>query len=389
MGFRMYMPTDLIFGCGTLNSLHKQKMPGKKAMVAISNGESARANGYLARTEEQLKLAGAESAVFGGIGPNPLKSAVMAGAQFCRDNGCDFIVALGGGSVMDAAKAMALMATNGGDLWDYIGSGSGKGLAYKNAPLPLVTITTTAGTGSEVDPWGVITHDELNEKIGFGFESLYPVFSIVDPELMLTVPPLFTAFQGFDAFFHSAEVYVSKPANDMSDMYALKSISLISKYLARAVRDGGDIEAREKVALGNTLGGYAMVAASTTSQHSLEHALSAFHHELPHGAGLVLLSLAYMSHLIERGACDSRFIDMARAMGDADANKPADFIRALAALQNDCLVADVKMSDYGIAPSEFKKLAENAKYTMGGLFNADRIDITVDDCVSILKKSYK
>jgi alcohol dehydrogenase len=389
MNFKMYMPTGIIFGCGALNSLHEQKMPGKKAMLVISNGKSMRENGYLARTERQLKKAGAEYAVFDGVGPNPLKSAVMAGSGFCRANGCDFIVALGGGSVMDAAKAMALMATNDGDLWDYIGSGSGKGIEHKNAPLPLAVITTTAGTGSEADPWGVITHDDLNEKIGFGFDSLFPVFSIVDPELMLSVPPLYTAFQGFDAFFHSAEVYISKPANDMSDMFALKSIKLLSRHLPRAVADGSDIQAREKVALANTLGGYAMVAASAASQHSLEHALSAYHHQLPHGAGLIMLSVAYMSHLIERKACDGRFIDMARAMGNADANKPEDFICALKALQKSCLVDDLKMSGYGIKPDEFQQLAENAKYTMGGLFNADRIDISVEDCVSILNKSFK
>jgi alcohol dehydrogenase len=161
----MYVPTRVLFGAGELNNLHAQKMPGKKAMVVISNGKSTRVNGYLARTEEQLKLAGVESVVFDKVEPNPLKSTVMAGGAFAKENRCDFIVALGGGSVMDAAKAIATMATNDGDCWDYMGGGTGKGMPIAKKPLPVIAITTTAGTGSEVDQWGVITNQETHEKM--------------------------------------------------------------------------------------------------------------------------------------------------------------------------------------------------------------------------------
>ncbi|MCP2240879.1 iron-containing alcohol dehydrogenase [Thermoanaerobacterium thermosaccharolyticum] len=195
MSFNMYVPTRFIFGCGRLSELHEQKLPGKKAMVVISNGKSSRENGSLDRTLNELSKAGIESVVFDKVQANPLKSTVMAGAKTARDNGCDFIVALGGGSVMDASKAMAAMATNDGDIWDYINGGTGKGKALTNDPLPVVCITTTAGTGSEADQWGVITNDETNEKIGFGGDDrLFPVISIIDPELMKTVPPKFTAY---------------------------------------------------------------------------------------------------------------------------------------------------------------------------------------------------
>jgi Iron-containing alcohol dehydrogenase. len=164
MSFNMYVPTRFIFGCGRLSELHEQKFPGKKAMVVISNGKSSRENGSLDRTLKELSKAGVESVVFDKVQANPLKSTVMAGAKTAKDNGCDFIVALGGGSVMDASKAMAAMATNDGDIWDYINGGTGKGKALTNDPLPVVCITTTAGTGSEADQWGVITNDETNEK---------------------------------------------------------------------------------------------------------------------------------------------------------------------------------------------------------------------------------
>lgn len=390
MSFKMYVPTKLLFGVGKLNELSKEKMPGKKAMIVISNGKSTRANGYLDRTQEQLKAAGAEFAVFDKVEPNPLHITVMAGAAFARENGCDFIVALGGGSVMDASKAMAAMATNDGELWDYVVGGTGKGKDLVNKPLPLIAITTTAGTGSEVDEYGVVTNSETKEKIGFGgMEELFPVLAIVDPELMTTVPPKYTAYQGFDALFHSTETYIANCASLVSDMVALTAIENVAKYLPRAVKDGKDIEAREHVAFGNTMSGYSMVTGSCTSEHSLEHAMSAYHQELPHGAGLIMISLAYYEHFINEHVCDERFVKMAQVMGMEDASKPEDFLTALKKLQKDCGVDELKMSDYGIKPEEFKTLAENAKYTMGGLFTMDRCDLSVDDCVAIYEKSYK
>lgn len=234
MSFNMFVPTRILFGAGQLKNLSKQKLPGKKAMVVISSGKSTRANGYLNRAEEQLHLAGAETAVFDKVQANPLKSTVMAGGTFARENSCDFIVALGGGSCMDAAKAIAVMATNNGDCWDYINGGSGKGKPIAKKPLPVIAITTTAGTGSEVDQWGVVTNEEKHEKIGFGgIDELFPALAIVDPKLMRSVPPKFTAYQGFDALFHSVEGYVSNAVNLMSDMYAITAIESIGKTSRR------------------------------------------------------------------------------------------------------------------------------------------------------------
>ena len=390
MSFNVFLPTRVLFGAGQLNNLKSQKMPGKKAMVVISNGKSTRANGYLSRTEEQLRLSEVETAVFDKVMPNPLRTTIMEGAAFAKDNGCDFIVALGGGSVMDAAKAIAAMATNDGDIWDYMNGGTGNGKPITIKPLPVIAITTTAGTGSEVDQWGVVTNDETNEKMGFGgIDDLFPVLAIVDPELMLTVPPKYTAYQGFDALFHSTEVYISKFSNLMSDMVALTAIENVSRNLAKAVKDGSDIDAREKVAFGNTLSGYSMVTGCCTSEHSMEHAMSAYHQKLPHGAGLIMISKAYYTHFVERHVCDDRFIRMAQVMGMADAGDPMDFIIMLTKLQEDCGVADLKMSEYGIKPDEFETLAKNAMDTMGGLFAADPCPLTAADCVSIFEKSYR
>lgn len=389
MPYTMHVPTKTLFGAGMLNKLSEQRLPGKKALIVISNGKSTRANGYLDRTEEQLKKAGVDFAVFDKVQANPLRSTVMEGAAAAREHGCDFILALGGGSVMDASKAIAAMAANEGDLWDYIQSGTGGRKALANKPLPLVCITTTAGTGSETDSGAVISNDETHEKPGFVDDALFPVLSVVDPELMLSVPPKFTAYQGFDALFHSTEVYISSMANLMSDMYAITAIENVSRNLAKCVKDGNDIEARTKVAFGNTLSGSAMCVGACTSEHSLEHAMSAWHHELPHGAGLIMISLAFYQHFIDKHVCDDRFVKMAQAMGMGDASKPQDFITMLAKLQKECGVDGLRMSDYGIRPEEFETLAKNAMDTMGFLFQCDRSQLSVADCVEIYKKSYR
>ncbi|MDO4221196.1 MAG: iron-containing alcohol dehydrogenase [Akkermansia sp.] len=388
--YEFNIPAHTIFGAGSLNRLHEQKLPGRKALLVISNGKSTRANGSLDRTIAQLEQAGVQVAVFDQIQANPLRDTVMEGARAARDAGSDFIVALGGGSVMDASKAIALMATNPGDLWDYVQFGTGGRKPVENKPLPLVAITTTAGTGSETDGGGVITNPDTHEKTAvFDGKRLMPVLSIVDPELMLTVPPKFTAFQGFDALFHSTEGYIAKQANFMSDLVSLGAIENVGHHLADAVAQGSNLSAREHVAFANWLSGLSMELSGCISEHSLEHALSAYHQDLPHGAGLIMISKAYYSHFIAKGCCPERFIRMAKALGREDATCPQDFVDALVDLQRACGVDQLKMSDYGITPDEFPAMADNALSAMGFLFAGDPAELTREDCIQIYRESYR
>lgn len=390
MHFDFYNPTHLLFGSGKLGELGDQKLPGKKALLLISAGKSAKASGALEKTQAQLARAGAEYVVCANIRENPAKELVMEAAQVARDNGCDFIVALGGGAVLDSAVAVAAMATNPGDLWDYVSGGTGKGKPLVNKPLPQVTITLTAGTGSEINNWGVISNLETHEKIGFGgAPELVPVLAVVDPELMRTVPAKYTAYQGFDALFHNTEVMMSNGVNLLSETLALSAIANIAQYLPRAVKDGNDLEAREHVAYGSTIAGMTMQLTSTTAQHSMEHAMSAYHPNLPHGAGLIMISVEFARFFIERHACDAQFIKMARVMGLPDADKPEDFLTALTQLQEACGVADLKMSDYGFAREEAMTLAVNARETMGGLFLANPCLLSDEECAGIFEKSYR
>lgn len=387
MSFNYYMPTRILFGKGKLNTLHKQQLPGRKALIVISAGQSIKKNGYLARLEEQLDKAGVTHVLFDKILPNPVKEHVMEGAALAKEQNCDFVIGLGGGSSIDSAKSIAFMATNEGDYWDYIFGGTGKGKPAQNAPLPIIAITTTAGTGTEADPWTVITNG--NEKIGFGYDKTFPVLSIVDPDLMMSVPTDLTAYQGFDALFHSTEGYVNTTANEMSDLFAIKSISLIGKSLAKAVSDGSNEDARADAALANTLAGIVESTSGCISEHSIEHAMSAYHHKLPHGAGLIMISVAYYTFLAKSGSCDERLVDMAKALGKADANQPMDFVIALKELQRSCGVDNLKMSDYGILKDEIGKIADNAYATMGGLYLVDPCTISKEDTIKILEESYR
>lgn len=382
--FSYYMPSRIFFGAGSVQKLSRAKLPAGKALI-ITGGTSTRKLGYVGKVAEALAAGGHETIVYAEVQPNPTIEGVRACAALARSEGCSFLVGLGGGSSIDTAKAAAVMATNDGDWWDYVSGGTGKAQKIKNQPLPIVAVTTTAGTGTEADPWTVITNGD--EKIGGGGDKTFPTISVVDPDFMMTVPPHLTAYQGFDALFHACEGYIATIANPISEMFSLKSIELIGKSLANAVADGSDKDARADVALANTLSGFVETMSSCTSEHSIEHALSAYHPNLPHGAGLIMISLEYYKLFTE--ACAGKMVDMARALGKKDAAKPEDFVDALRELQAACKVDSLRLSDYGVDKDDFGKYADNARANMGGLFGYDARELTRDDVIGILSRSYR
>lgn len=172
-------------------------------------------------------------------------------------------------------------------------------------------------------------------------------------------------------------------------MVAAEAIRNVGRNLAVSIREPENMEAVSAVALGSYLSGIQMAIGSCTSAHPLEHALSAYHEKLPHGAGLIMISKAYYSHFAKRHVCDERFVEMAKLMSMEDAGKPEDFIAALTKLQEECGVADLKMSDYGIDPSEFPGMVQNARDTLGPNFQNDPCQLSDEDCVSIYQTSYR
>lgn len=362
--FSAYTPTHLIFGSGSFQELKNQILPGKKAMVLLG-GKSLKKSGIYSRIQEQLIPLGIDCILFDQFMPNPVKELVENGGQFAREHHADFLIAVGGGSAIDAAKAIAVCAKNEKDLWTFVHD----------------------GTGSEMDGGCVITKTETKEKNGLNDIRLFPAIAIVDPELMITVPPTLTAYQGFDALFHATEAYISTTASFLSDVYALAAIEHASSYLARAVRNGKDLEAREHVAFASTLSGMIMSFCGTSAKHGLEHAISGFHPQVPHGAGLLMIAKAFYEFLIEKHACDDRFITMAKKMGHPHASKPEDFVVALNDLMEECGVTQIKMSDYGITPDEFLPMTQNAK-SVSSLFGITPYALSDEDCVEIFERSY-
>ena len=392
LNFNYYMPTRILFGCGKLKELGTTPfLPGKKALVVIGASGAMRKQGYLDRVLGHLKDNGAEAVVYDKIQPNPLVAHVEEGAQVARQNKCDFVLGLGGGSTIDSAKSIAVMAVNPGRYWDYILAGSGGGKTPAQGALSIVAIPTTAGTGTEADPWTVITKPDTQEKIGYGNKSTFPALSIVDPELMVSVPPQQTAYTGMDAFFHSVETYLATVNQPASDHLALEAVRLIAKYLPIAVKNGGDLEARTNLAWASTEAGICESLSCCISHHSLEHALSACFPEVPHGAGLTMLSVAYFGYLAERNP--QRFPDLARALGErtgglAEKDRALAFITGLQRLIQSIGLDQHKLSDFGIQRTDLRRLAENAFHTMGKLFAITPVKLTLDDATAIYERAY-
>ena len=398
-GYSYFAPTWVLFGAGKLGELGDQKLPGTKALIVTTGGTSVKRSGYLARVEAELDRAGVAHELFDRIEPNPLRATVNAGGWLAHTHGCDFVLALGGGSVMDGSKGICAVAANPhhgadgaeqpGDIWDFVMGGTALGRHIENDPLPLVCVTTTAGTGSEVDAGGVISCEENDEKLRLGDPRLFPALSIVDPELMLTVPARLTAFQGFDALFHNVECFIANTNTPMGDMVCREGIRRAAAALPACVDDGSDIEARSELAFANTLGGYAMVCSGCCGCHGTEHGMSAHHHDLPHGAGLIMIARAYHTWMIEHHACDERYVEMARLMGNAEARDPHDFVAELTRLMEACHVDGLAMSEWGIERNELAAIAENAVTTNDALFAHDPVALTAADVTGILEKSYR
>lgn len=386
--FEIYVPTKIYFGLGALDQIASFKLPGKNALIVISQGKSVTSTGYLERLEIQLRKAGIRYFVYSGISPNPTTDQVMQAALVAKESNCDFVIGFGGGSCLDAAKVIAMMATNPGDVWDYCQRGAGGRKSPANKSLPIVCITTTAGTGSEADASGMINNLQTHEKFGIGGNFLFPELSVVDPALTTSVPPLQTAYQGLDAFFHCAEGFLSKKANLFNEMFAITGVRNIAEYLPRVMKEPQDLGAREHVSFANTLGGYVMSTGKLMSQHSMEHILSAYHPDLPHGAGLILLSRAYFGYFIDRNIQRERFIKLARAMGKKEANKPEDFLVTLEKLYFDCGVSNLRLQDWGITREELKGHAREVKEKFGDLFLNDPEELSVEDCYKIYLDSY-
>ncbi|MGE0717396.1 MAG: iron-containing alcohol dehydrogenase [Alphaproteobacteria bacterium] len=270
-------------------------------------------SGTVARVTEPLDAAAIVYDIFADTVPDPTTEVIDAGVARLKAGDYDCLVALGGGSPIDTAKGMAVLAANGGRMRDYKVPND-----IPKMGLPLVAIPTTAGTGAEVTRFTVITDVQHDEKMLIAGLACVPTAALVDYELTLTMPRRLTADTGIDSLTHAIEAYVSRRANPLSDMYAKRAMALLAANIRTAVREPGNRAAREAMMLGATLGGLAFTNASVALVHGMSRPIGAFFH-VPHGLSNAMLLPVVTA--FSAGAALSRYADCARAMGVAGAEE--------------------------------------------------------------------
>jgi alcohol dehydrogenase class IV len=312
--FNCNLGNEVIFGIGTLNRLGKiVKKYGNKALLAID--PYLVDNGVCDDIVSDLKRDGIEAVTFHNIHPNPICFEVDKGAAIAREEKCEVCIGVGGGSTLDTAKAIAVLSKNPGKSWDYA---EGKMSPPKEA-LPIITIPTTSGTGSEVTLWSVVTNPDLKDKRDMAYDVMFPTISLVDPELMVSMPPGVTASTGVDALSHSLESFISSYATPYSKLIAKESIKLVARYLPEAVANGKNIIARSKMAWASTLGGMAIIHARTVVPHALGTAASALF-DVPHGASIA----ACLANVLQRSFMGNFeiFAELAETLDDSVRDLP-------------------------------------------------------------------
>ncbi len=278
------LPEFIVFGVGKVNEVGVlSKKYGKKAMV-VTGGNSTKKSGLLQKVCTLLGETGVEHVVFDKVMANPTNKIVAEGADVAKLNSCDFVVAVGGGSSLDCAKAIAFSVLNQGEIYDYI-----EQKKSGESALPLVTIPTTCGTGSEGNCFAVINNTETFDKKALRKDACLPALSIVDPSLMLTMPKSVAGSVMFDAFCHNLEAYISKVADKNAEEACLHGLKLLCDNMVKAYRDYSDIEAWSAVTLGSTLGGINIGVSGVTAAHGMEHPASGLK-DITHGRGLAALA---------------------------------------------------------------------------------------------------
>lgn len=386
--FNLNNPVNLFFGENSLSVLGDEaKDLGTKALI-VTGQNSARKYGMLDDTIAELKRAGIESIPFEEVTPNPLSTMVAKGVKIAKDEGCDLVVGLGGGSAMDTAKAIALTAVNKGTIVDYQPGGK---FAESNPEkaLPIIAITTTAGTGSEINQFSVITNAKTKEKPGIGFELMYPNLSIVDPKLMLSLPKEITTDTGVDVLFHAMEAYLGKGANYYSDLIASEAIRITVDNLAAVIKDGQNMEARKKMAWANTLAGKAIDIAGTLAIHGAGHPLGG-HFDLTHAQTLAVLGVSYLQHNYKYNI--EKYVSLTRLLGNQEKGLSQEELAAKAPKELEKFLASVnrniKISDLvDLSEEEIDQLTEDTFKTMMGTIENNPKELNKEDIKELYRTS--
>jgi alcohol dehydrogenase class IV len=347
--FELLMPRTVLYGIGSFQEVGKQtKKLGTKALI-ISD-PIMESIGNVSDCEACLQEEGVPFSTYTGVDTEPNNIHVQEAIEVCERESCDVIVAIGGGSCIDTAKAAAILMTNGGTIADYFGGNR----PFHEKPLPLITLPTTAGTGSEMTKVTVITDTITDVKMMLSRPELLPEVAIVDPKLTISCPKGVTAATGIDALCHAIEAFISKKAQPVTDTLALSAIENIMNTIRRAYNDGDDIEARDKMALGSMLAGAAFSNASVALVHGMSRPIGALFH-VPHGISNAMLLPGVLeftkNEAADRLAVIGRVI--APELADRSNEELADVV--IQEIKQLCLDLNIpNMKNYGVNEEKFQ-----------------------------------
>lgn len=349
--------------------------------MIVTGKSSSKKTGALDKVIDSLKMENLQYVIFDKVESDPSVDTVELGTSIAKEEKIDVIVALGGGSPLDAAKGISIMLTNSGSIVDY----------EKKQPeipgVPVVAVPTTAGTGSEVSKFIVITDTRRKVKMLIGGETLIPKVAILDGELTLMVPPDVTAATGMDALTHAIEAYISKKAQPATGVQALSAIKLISENLAKAVQNGENMDARNNMLFAQMQAGLAFSNASVALVHAMSRPLGAYF-GVPHGLANAILLPRVMEY--NRAACAEKFKDIAETMGENTSGLSIREASNLAVKAVKELYAEtglpVKLRDVGVKEEMIETLVKDAIKSGSALVNPRKASL--EDLVDIYKSIY-
>ncbi len=378
-----YAPGKIIFGPGSLSQIGiEAKRLGDKALVVLGKG-SMRKSGTLDRLTNLLKEDKVEYIIYENIPSDPSVELVDKGVSLARKEKCNVVIALGGGSVLDAGKAISAMVTNEGSVADYQEI-EGKGKKFQHKTIPFIAIPTTSGTGSEATKNSVITNTELGLKKSIRDPWLIPEVALVDPELTLSLPPHITAICGGDALTQCIEPYLGKKSQEITDALALHAIELIGRSLVRAVKEGNNLEARKDMAMAALLSGLCLSNSGLGAAHALSHPLGV-HYKIPHGLSCAVL-LPYVMEF-NLPVVTKKLTKIAQAL-EEDASLLSETEaaqRVVEKIKEMFSQAGIKenLSEWGIKEEDFLQLAKESK---GGSLNNNPRETSEADLIELLYK---
>ncbi len=382
--FNVFMPTRILFGAGRASEVGAEAaLCGKRAAI-VTYKDVRGLEETIERVTSYLKDAGLLVAIYSEVEPDPSVETINNGAEMVRGEKSEVMIGLGGGSAIDAAKAIAVVATNGGDAWDYAACNPDR--KEFSSSLPIIAVPTTSGTGSEVTPVAVITNRQMKSKGAIVSPANIPGVAIVDPELMKTMPPGLTAYTGADALGHALEAFISVKATPFVACMSPEAIRLVWENLPVAYKDGENMLARANMAWASTVAGMMLVQSGAIGNHSLAQALGA-HLHVPHGLGVAIGTPHFLEYC--RSEASGKYLLLAQKLriGDGMYSEDAiidEFIQQVRIfLKKLDIPMDLKDRSHEI---DRDALVENAIFNApAALANTPR-EVTHEDMAEIISK---